>query len=44
MIFLVPVTVLELTTSKIFFSSVRLPGGAAIIFPKIWNFATKKIV
>ena len=27
-----------------FFLSVRLPGGAAIIFSKNWNFSTKKIV
>ena len=44
MIFLIPVTIPELTASKNFFLSVRLPGGAAIIFPKNWNFATKKIV
>ena len=44
MIFLIPVTIPELTASEIFFLSVRLPGGAAIIFSKNWNFSTKKIV
>jgi hypothetical protein len=42
MIFLIPVTIPELTASEIFFLTVRLPGGAAIIFPKNGNFATKK--
>ena len=42
MIFLIPVTIPELTASKNIFLSVRLPGGATIIFPKKWNFATKK--
>ena len=44
MIFLIPVTIPELTASKSGFLSVRLPGGAAIIFSKNWNFSTKKIV
>ena len=32
--FLIPLNISELTTSQIYFETVRLPGGAAIIFPK----------
>jgi hypothetical protein len=42
MMFLMPLTISELATSKNFFLSVWTPGGAVIILPKYWNFATKK--
>ena len=42
MMFLMPLTISELATSKNFFLSVWTPGGAVIILPKIGILQRKK--
>ena len=42
MMFLMPLTISELATSKNFFLSVWTPGGAVIILPKIGILQQKK--
>ena len=39
--FLIPLNISELTVSQIFFETVWLPGGDAIIFAQSWNFELK---
>ena len=44
MMFLMPLTISELATSKNFFLSVWTPGGAVIILPKIGILQRKTCV
>ena len=43
-IFLIPLNIPDFAASIVFLIRVRLPGGAAIIFPQSWNFELKFIV